>query len=106
MVGGLLIIVKPMKGAAAVALVVTVVLAVQGVTQLGLGLRIRPERGWWWPVVAGLVTLAVAGWLVMRFPYPSVETAGEMAGLAMALAGLAFIVMGASWLAPRGEATR
>lgn len=102
-VGGLLIIVKPLKGAAAVALVVTVVLAVQGVTQIGLGLRIRPERGWAWPVLAGLVTLAIAAALVTRFPYPSVETAGEMAGLALALAGLAFVVMGASWLAQRGE---
>jgi uncharacterized membrane protein HdeD (DUF308 family) len=105
-VGGLLIAVKPLKGAAAVALVITVVLTVQGVTQLGLGFRIRPDRGWWWPALAGLVTLAIAAGLVLRFPYPSVETAGEMAGLALAFAGLAFVVMGASWLARREEGAR
>ncbi|MEJ1939096.1 DUF308 domain-containing protein, partial [Nostoc sp. NIES-2111] len=60
-VGGLLIIVKPMKGAAAVALAVPAVLAVQGVTQLGPGLRIRPGRGWWGPVVPGRVTPAAPG---------------------------------------------
>lgn len=97
-VGGILIVMKPMKGAAAVTLLVVIVMIAQSVTQAGLAFRIRPVKGWWWLLVASLATLLAAAALVLRFPYAMADTPGEMAGIAMAIAGLAFVLMGAGWL--------
>ncbi len=97
-VGGILIILNPLKGAAAVALLVAIVLVVQGASQLGLALKIRPASGWWWLAGASIMTFLTAAGLLLRFPYALVESPGEMAGLAMAFAGLAFVLIALGWL--------
>jgi uncharacterized membrane protein HdeD (DUF308 family) len=97
-VGGALIILNPLKGAAAVTLLVAIILVMQAATQIGLALRIRPVQGWWWLLGTGLITLAIAAGLLLRFPYSRVDSPGEMAGLAMSLAGAAFVLMALGWL--------
>ncbi len=82
-VGGLLIIMKPLKGAAAIALLVVIVMLAQAFTQFGLALKIRPARGWWWLALASLVTALIGVGLALRFPYDMVDSPGEVAGLAM-----------------------
>jgi uncharacterized membrane protein HdeD (DUF308 family) len=97
-VGGILIVMKPMKGAAAVTLLVVIVMVAQAVTQAGLAFRIWPARGWWWLLLASIATLLGASGLLLRFPYSGVDQPGEMAGIAMMIAGLAFLLMGGGWL--------
>jgi uncharacterized membrane protein HdeD (DUF308 family) len=97
-VGGLLIWFNPMKGAAAVALLVAIVLLSQGVALIGLALKIRPQRGWAWLCVAGLVSLTICASLVLRFPFASVEAPGAIAGLALALGGIAYVAMAIGWM--------
>ncbi len=97
-VGGILIVLNPLKGAAAITLLVVIVMAAQAVTQLGLALRIRPAAGWAWLVAASGVTGLFALGLALRFPYGLVDTPGEMAGIAMGFAGVAFVMIGSGWL--------
>jgi uncharacterized membrane protein HdeD (DUF308 family) len=97
-VGGVVILSNPLKGAAAITLLVVIVMFAQSFTQAGLALRVRPAQGWWWLLVASAVTAVFAGGLALRFPYQLVGSAGEMAGIAMALAGFAFLMIGGGWL--------
>ncbi|MHB2169857.1 HdeD family acid-resistance protein [Alsobacter sp. R-9] len=103
-VGGILIVLNPLKGAAAIALLVVIVMVAQAVTQVGLALKIRPARGWWWLLVASAVTVLIALGLLLRFPYDLVDSPGEMAGIAMVFAGTAFLLIGAGWLRLHAEA--
>ncbi|MCP8938233.1 DUF308 domain-containing protein [Alsobacter sp. SYSU M60028] len=105
-VGGLLIIMNPIKGAAAITLLVVIVLIAQAVTQAGLAVSIRPARGWWWPIVASLLTLLCAAGLLLRFPYALADTPGEVAGIAMVVAGLGFLLMGGGWLGLETESAQ
>lgn len=91
---GLLVWFNPLTGAAVITLLIGIVLAVQGVAQLILAVKLRPQRGWLWLGLASLFSLAVCAVLALRFPFTSVETPGAMAGLALAVAGLAYVVMG------------
>jgi uncharacterized membrane protein HdeD (DUF308 family) len=97
-VGGIVIVFKPLKGAAAIALLIVIIMVAQAITQIGLALSLRPLKGWHWPLWASLATLASAVFLVLRFPFSVADTPGEVAGLAMAIAGLSFVAMGGTWL--------
>ncbi|MBZ6078013.1 HdeD family acid-resistance protein [Microvirga puerhi] len=92
-VGGIFIVLTPMKGAAAIALLIAIVLFVQGVTQMGVAVRTRPAAGWSWLLGASLATILIGAALVVRFPYAAVEAPGAMAGVALALGGLGYIMI-------------
>ncbi|WP_210485407.1 HdeD family acid-resistance protein [Microvirga antarctica] len=102
-VGGLLIWLNPMKGAAAVTLLVAIVVLAQGFSLLGLSLRVRREQGWGWLCAASLISIAISVALVFRFPFTSVTTPGAMAGIALAVAGLAYIAMAVGLLKVRSD---
>src|SRR5262249_60004890 len=81
MVGGIFIVINPLKGAAAVTLLVAIVVIALGVPQIGLALKIRPQSGWAWLVGAGLVSLLLGVALIARFPFCLTEYPGVMAGI-------------------------
>jgi uncharacterized membrane protein HdeD (DUF308 family) len=91
--GGILVVINPMKGAAAIALVVAIVLVAQGLAQLIIALRIRPQPGWAWLLASGVLSLAISATLALRFPYNVVDAPGAVAGLALVGAGAAYIAL-------------
>jgi uncharacterized membrane protein HdeD (DUF308 family) len=92
-VGGILIFINPYKGAGAVTLLIAIVLFVQGIGQIGLAWRIRPQVGWTWLAGAAAVSVVMGVLLVLRFPFAAMEGPGAMAGLALAAGGVAYIGM-------------
>ncbi|MFO1090046.1 MAG: DUF308 domain-containing protein [Hyphomicrobiales bacterium] len=91
--GGVLIYLNPMKGAAALTLIVAIVLLAQGVAQGGLGFRIRPQGGWRAVIGSGALSILVGLALLLRFPFDLIEEPGAMVGLAMCAGGLSYLVM-------------
>ncbi len=105
-VGGILIVMTPMKGAAAIALLIAIVLVVQGLTQMAVALRTRPARGWAWLLGASIATILIGAGLVVRFPFKAVEAPGAMAGLAIALGGLGYIMIAVGLLKAQSGGAR
>jgi len=91
--GGILIYLSPMKGAAAMTLAVAIVLLAQGVGQIGCGIKIKPQGGWLVLALAGVFSLLIGFSLITRFPFERIDEPGPMAGLALGVAGIAYIVM-------------
>jgi uncharacterized membrane protein HdeD (DUF308 family) len=91
--GGILIILNPMKGAAALTLVVAIILVAQGLVQAGLAWRIRPQGGWRIMIASSAVSVLVGLALMLRFPFDLVEEPGAMVGVALLAGGLAYVVM-------------
>ena len=102
MVGGIFIVINPLKGAAAVTLLVAIVLLALGVSQIGLALKIRPQSGWPWLVGAGLVSLLLGVALIARFPFSLTENPGVMAGISLVGGGVAHAMIGLSQRIARG----
>jgi len=96
MVGGIFIVINPLKGAAAVTLLVAIVVIALGVSQIGLALKIRPQSGWAWLVGAGLVSLLLGVALIVRFPFSLTENPGVMAGISLVGGGVAHAMIGFS----------
>jgi uncharacterized membrane protein HdeD (DUF308 family) len=91
--GGIFIIINPLKGAAAVTLAVAVTILALGIAQIGLALKIRPQSGWDWLVVAGVASVVIGIALIMRFPFGLTESPGAMAGISLLCGGIAHLVL-------------
>jgi uncharacterized membrane protein HdeD (DUF308 family) len=107
MVGGIFIVLNPLKGAAAVTLLVAIVVIALGVSQVGLALKIRRQSGWVWLLGAGLVSLLLGIALIARFPFSLTENPGVMAGISLVGGGVAHAMIGFSQrMAKRPRRTR
>lgn len=92
-VGGILIYLNPLKGALAIALLLAVVFLIEAVMQIALAFRMRPEAGWAWLLVAGLVALAASIGIVLTARHMQYFTPGTFAGVAILAAGWACVMM-------------
>lgn len=96
LVGGGLIYLNPLAGAIAVALLIALVFVIQGLAQVGLALRLRPQTGWGWLLLSGVIALCASAALILKIPYNSVYTPGTITGVSLLFAGGAYIAMAIS----------
>ncbi len=95
-VGGILIYLNPLKGALAVTLLIAVVFLLQGVLQVVLAFRVRPQIGWGWLLFSGIVALCVTVAMGMKLRYTSFYTPGTIAGVALFVGGCGYIAIALS----------
>lgn len=92
-VGGALIYMDPFAGVVALTLLIAIIFAVHGVTQVGFAVRVRGQAGWHWFLVSGAIALAAAVLLVMKLPYSHSFTLATVAGVSLLFAGWAYVAM-------------
>ena len=92
-VGGALIYMDPFAGVVALTLVIAVIFAVHGVTQIGFAVKVRAQAGWYWFLVSGVIALVAAVLLVMKLPYSHSFTPATVAGVSLLFAGWAYVAM-------------
>jgi uncharacterized membrane protein HdeD (DUF308 family) len=92
-VGGALIYMDPFAGVVAITLVIAVIFAVHGLTQIVFAIRVRGQSGWHWFLVSGCIALAVAVLLVAKLPYSHSFTPATIAGVSLLFAGGAYVAM-------------
>jgi uncharacterized membrane protein HdeD (DUF308 family) len=92
--GGIIIVFSPIKGAAAITLIIALSVGGLGLTQAGFALRLRPARGWQWLMLASVASIAIAVALVARFPFQLTESPGAMSGISLIFGGLAYVMVG------------
>src|ERR1044072_4429541 len=68
-VGGALIYMDPFAGVVALTLLIAIIFAVHGVTQIGLAVKVRAQAGCHWFVVSGAIALVATVLRVMKLPY-------------------------------------
>lgn len=93
---------RPIAGAFAITIMLSWLLFVTGAGEIGLGLRIRPKRGWGWLVVSGLIAILGGIWLMLRIPFMGLFAPGIILGIALLFEGAAFV----SIALDRGEGAR
>lgn len=104
--GGLFIYLYPLKGAIAITLLAAIVLAAEGVTQVGLAIKLRPQPRWGWVLASGLVAVLAGIALVLKLPLTSTLTPGSIVGLSLLIAGCAYLFVAYGGARTRAEAMR
>jgi uncharacterized membrane protein HdeD (DUF308 family) len=93
LVGGILIYFNPLKGAYAISLLIALVFLVQGIGQIAVAFKVRRHPGWWWLLTSGLIALVASAALTLKLPYTRFFTPGTMAGIALLVAGCAYVAI-------------
>ena len=91
LVGGIMICLNPLKGALAITLLIAIVVFVHGFLQIAMSLKIRPEGGWWWFTLSGIIAWMASAALVLKWPLIRDLPSGSIAGIALLIAGLAYV---------------
>lgn len=91
LVGGVMIYLNPLKGAIAITLLIAIVVFVHGFLQIAMSLKIRPESGWWWFTLSGLIALTASVILILKFPLTRDLPSGSIAGIALLIAGVSYL---------------
>jgi uncharacterized membrane protein HdeD (DUF308 family) len=92
-VGGALIYMDPFAGVVALTLVIAIIFALHGVTQIAFAVRLRGRSGWQWFLVSGCIALIVSGLLVAKLPYSHSFTPATVAGVSLLFAGCAYVAI-------------
>ena len=91
LIGGIMIYLNPLKGALAITLLIAIVVFVHGFLQQALSWKIRPTSGWWWFTLSGLIAWTASAALVAKWPLTRDLPSGSIAGIALLIAGVAYI---------------
>jgi uncharacterized membrane protein HdeD (DUF308 family) len=92
-VGGALIYMDPFAGVITLTILIAIIFAIHGVTQIGFAWKVRGQSGWHWFLISGCIALIVAVLLVMKLPYSHSFTPATVAGISLLVAGWAYVAM-------------
>lgn len=103
-VGGVLIYMNPFAGVITLTLLIAIVFAFHGATQLAFAMKVRGQPGWHWFLVSGVIALIVSAFLLLKLPYSRLFTPATIAGVSLLFAGWAYVAMAlASHRSRRGD---
>jgi uncharacterized membrane protein HdeD (DUF308 family) len=92
-IGGVLIYLDPFAGVVAITLLIAIIFAFHGVTQIAFAVKVRGQAGWHWFLVSGCIALIVSVLLVLKLPYSHSFTPATVAGVSLLFAGWAYVAM-------------
>ena len=92
-IGGVLISLDPFPGIITITILVAIIFAVHGATQIAFAWKVRHQVGWHWFLVSGFVALVVSVLLLMKLPYGHSFTPATVAGISLAFGGWAYVAM-------------
>lgn len=100
-IGGVLIRLDPFPGIVTITLLMAIVFAVHGLTQIAFAAKVRPLKGWFWFLASGFIALLAAGLMVMKLPYDRSFTPATVGGVSLLFAGGAYVAVALRARAPR-----
>lgn len=92
-IGGVLVYLDPFRGVVTVTILMAVVFAIHGLTQIGFAFRVRGLAGWNRFLISGCMALLAAALLIADLPYDHSFTPATLGGLSLAFAGWAYIAV-------------
>jgi uncharacterized membrane protein HdeD (DUF308 family) len=90
---GLLLLLYPGIGAAAIGLLIIVYFLMSGFAGIAFGLGLRPLPGWGWNVFSGAVSVLLAMVFIWGWPFDSLWLVGLFVGISLLLDGIALLVL-------------
>ncbi|HHH38670.1 MAG TPA: hypothetical protein ENK50_03730 [Sedimenticola sp.] len=90
---GLLILIHPLAGAAALGLILFIYFLLDGFAGVSFALALKPTRGWAWTLVSGIASLLLAAILIAGWPFSSLWLVGLMVSISLLFNGIALLML-------------
>jgi len=86
-IGGVLVYLDPFAGIVTITVLMAIVFAIHGLTQIGFAARVRGLQGRHWFMASGCIALIAAGLLMMNLPYDHSFTPATVGGVSLLFVG-------------------
>jgi len=91
---GLLVLLHPVAGAAALGLVLAVFFLFSGFAGVASAWDLRPRRGWGWLMFNGILSLVLAAVFISSWPFSAAWLVGLFIGISLFFDGLSLLMIG------------
>jgi uncharacterized membrane protein HdeD (DUF308 family) len=91
---GLFLLVYPVAGIIALTIYVAAVFFVEGLIKAYLAFQLKPEAGWIWVLIGGIVSILLGAMLWAKLPSSAIWAIGLLVGLNIAMAGWTVLMIG------------
>ncbi len=93
LVAGIGLMANPLLGLTTLTILLIAYFVADGIVEIVMGLRLRPEANWGWLVVSGALAFVVAGLLIASFPSSALWAVGLLFGVNLLMSGLSMIMV-------------
>jgi len=84
---------NPLSAAVALTFVLAVAFLATGVFRIFIAFQLKPASGWWWPLVAGIGSLALGAMIYAQWPVSGLWVIGLFVAIEMIMNGWSCIVI-------------
>jgi uncharacterized membrane protein HdeD (DUF308 family) len=91
---GLIVLVHPLYGSAAIGLVLATFFVLNGVGKIASAFTYRPAQGWWLLLLSGVLALVLAWMIWSQWPLSGEWAIGILVGIELLSTGVALIAIG------------
>ena len=91
---GVIMIGKPLVGAAYLTIIVGVLLLLLGVSKIAFSFSMRPTTGWVWVAISGAFSILLALLIFSNFPWAAVTVLGIFLGVELTFNGVMLLMTG------------
>ncbi len=91
---GLVLLARPLIVLASITLVLILYFLLDGVMEIAAAFQLKPEKGWGWMLVGGIVTLWLALLIGSEWPFSGAWAIGVLVGIRLLFAGCSMIALG------------
>jgi uncharacterized membrane protein HdeD (DUF308 family) len=92
-IGGVLVYLDPFPGIVTISILMAIVFAVHGLTQIVFAIRVRRFEGWGWFFGSGCIALLAAALLLLKLPYGHTFTPATVGGVSLLFVGWAYVAV-------------
>jgi len=97
---GILLLIWPGSGIAAVAILFAAYFFIDAFASFQMGLDLKPLKGWWMPIVNGVLSFILGIIMIIGWPFSAPFTVGIIVGISFLMDGIVLIYLG--WLSKKG----
>jgi uncharacterized membrane protein HdeD (DUF308 family) len=90
---GLLILLNPLAGTAALGLMLAIYFLFDGFAGVGSAWELRPQRGWGWLMFNGVTSLLLAAVFIVSWPFSSAWLIGLLIGVSLLIDGISLLMI-------------
>jgi len=96
---GLLMFLRPLFGLGALAILLGIYFFADGISEIALSFRVKPEKGWGWTLFSGVLALLLGILIFRQWPLSGAWAIGVLVGIYLFVRGFSLVAIG---MAARG----
>ncbi|MBE9169234.1 DUF308 domain-containing protein [Pleurocapsales cyanobacterium LEGE 06147] len=90
---GIMLFVYPLTGVLSLTLLLGSFLLTEGVLELILALRLRPQQNWTWVLGDSIITLLLGGMILFQWPFNAPWLIGTLVGISVLFTGISRLML-------------